>query len=392
MDIRRRNSRLAFAASAALLLSACGTDDSGIVIETIGGVPTVQNPARGVVADSLPWRVEQYLLVAGDQLYERKPATFALDVGILPNGNVVVLDTGNRRVLRFRPDGAYIGFFGGAGQEPGQFVTPLFLEVAGERIYVLDTSLNRVTAFDTSGTFLQRFQVDLRGLAATTPLFAASAADEIFIAAEPVPFLQGARDTGDAVIYRYDRAGAITDTLARLPAPNWTRIELPEDVSFVKPRLAPDPKISAKPGLVALAVGSRYEFQVRRADGSLLRRVSRAYQNVAVTPAIRDSVINLLVRTRPDVPREALDEIPFAPVVPAIRGLVLDDRGRVWVDPYGSETTRRDIFDADGRYVGAVYLPQPAFLEDVRGDRACGVLGDGSGPSAAVCYQIEESG
>jgi hypothetical protein len=63
----------------------------------------------------------------------------------------------------------------------------------------------------------------------------------------------------------------------------------------------------------------------------------------------------------------------------------------VWVDPYAREPTRRDIFDADGRYLGPVYLPQSAFLEDVRGDRACGVLGEPAGPSAAVCYRIQES-
>ena len=384
--VHRRTSQ-AWIAATALACAACG-EGGGIAVETVGGVPTVRNPAHGMLGDTVPWRLEQYLLVAGDQLYERKPATYALDVGILPNGDVVVLDAGNRRVLRFRGDGAYTGFFGGPGEGPGQFVTPIFLEVAGDRIYVLDTSLNRVTAFDTSGTFLSRFEVDLKGLAATTPRFAAGAADEVYVVAEPVPFMQSARDTGDAVIYRLDRSGQVADTIARLPAASWTRIQLDDDVTFVKPRMAPEPHISAKPGAVALSLAARYEIQIRRPDGSLARRVSRAYDNTAVTPEIRDSVLSLLARTRTDMSREALEGIPFAPVVPAIEGLVLDGDGRFWVDPYSPERNRRDIFDAEGRYLGPLYLPQPVFLEDVRGDRVCGVMSDPSGPAAVVCYRI----
>ncbi len=368
-------------------------DRAGIVRDTIGGVPSVMSPARGLLGDTVPWKLTQFLLVAGDQLYERKAAVFAMDVGILPNGNIVVLDTGNRRVLRFRSDGAYIGSFGSPGEGPGQFVTPLFLEVAGDRIYVLDSGLDRVTAFDTAGIFLLRFEVDLAGLAGTMPLFIAGGPDEIYLAAEPVPFLEEARDTGEAVIYRVNGSGAIADTLALFLPSNWVRVEVEEGrVTFAKPRLAAAPRLSATPGAVALATGARYMIEIRRPDGSLVRRVARQYENVVVTPEIRDSVLAELEQLPNALPREALERVPFAPVVPAVENLVMDYLGRLWVDVYADVATRWDIFDAEGQFLGPLYLPQPLELEDVGSDQVCGTIQDLSGQSAVVCYHIETEG
>jgi hypothetical protein len=370
---------------------ACEGDSqrAGIVHDTIGGVPSVMSGARGLLGDTVPWKLTQYLLVTGDQLFDRQPTVYAMDVGILPDGGVVVLDMGNRRVLRFGPDGVYHGTFGGPGEGPGQFVAPLFLEVAGDRIYVLDTALNRVTAFDTAGVFLSRFDIDLAGLAGTTPLFVVGGPDELYLAGEPVPFLTEVRDTGQAVIYRMDQSGGIADTLALFLPSSWRRIEDAEGrSSFAKPRLAPRPRMSARPGFVALTLGAQYLIEIRDPGGKLLRRVARQYENAAVTPEIRDSVLDELGQVPDAMPREALELVPFAPVVPAVENVVLDDRGRLWVDVYGNELTRRDVFDAEGQFLGPVYLPQPIELEDVSGDRVCGMVVEMSGQSAVFCYRV----
>ena len=380
----------------ALALGVIGCESAaeraGIVFDTIGGIPSVMSPERGLLGDTVPWELTQYLLVTGDQLYDRKAAVYALDVGILPNGNVVVLDSGNRRVMRFGPNGSYIDSFSGPGQEPGQFVTPLFLEVAGDRVYVLDSGLNRVTEFDSAGIYLDRYEVTLAGLAGTTPLFAVGGSDQVYVAAEPVPFLTEVRDTGNAVIYRMNMSGAIVDTLALFLPSTWTQIESSEGkFSYVKPRLAPEPLISAEPGGVALVTGARYLIERRYPSGALVRRVARRYENVAVTAELRDSVLNELSQRSNALPRGALELVSFAPVVPAIEGLVLDDQGRLWVDVYSGDPTRRDVFDAEGQFLGALYLPQPMELEDVRGDRACGVINQLGGEAAIVCYRISES-
>jgi hypothetical protein len=377
-----------------MLVSACRGDSArgDVVVDTIGGVPSVMNPVQGAFGDTVPWALQQYLVVAADQLYDRLPTVLAVDVGILPNGGVLVLDASNNRVLQFDSLGAYTGSFGQSGRGPGAFVAPFFLEVAESEVYVLDTELNRVTAFDTSGVFLRRFDVDLGGLVGTTGLFVAGGPGELYLAGEPAPFLEEAQDTGRAVLLRLDNSGAIADTVLSYAATNWTAIRRPDGgTSLVKPRFAPEPRVSAKPGTVAVTPGARYMVEVRQPDGSVLRRVTRSYENVVVTEALRDSVIEIMAQG--GLPRESLAAVPFARVIPAIERVVLDDQGRLWVDPFiPDEPTRRDVFDANGRFLGAIYLPIPMRLEDVQGDRACGTVTQPSGATAVICFRIRESG
>lgn len=377
----------------ALGLAGCSGDaaQGGAVVDTIGGVPSVMNPEQGVLGDTVPWILSQYLVVAADQLYERKQALLAVDVGILPNGQVLVLDAGNQRVLRFDTLGAYVGSFGGQGSGPGDFAAPVFLEVADSEVFVLDVGLNRVTAFDTSGIFLRRFTVDMGGLVGTSGVFEAGGPDEIYVLGEPVPFVAAARDTGSAVLLRLTRSGEIADSVFTYSANVWTPIRRVDGgVSYVKTRFAPEPRLAAKPGALAVATLARYLIEVRQPDGALVRRVARQYQTVAVTDELRDSVLDLMVRGG-KLPRDALEAVQFARFIPAIERLVLDDQGRLWVNPYApDEPTRRDVFDEEGRFLGPIYLPLEIRLEDVRGDRVCGVVAQPSGASAVMCLRIIE--
>lgn len=375
-------------------LVACRGDSArgNVIVDTIGGVPSVMNPAQGALGDTVPWTLEQYLVVAADQLYDRLPTVLAVDVGILPNGSVLVLDASNNRIMRFDSLGSYVGSFGESGTGPGAFVAPFFLEVAESEIYVLDIELNRVTAFDTSGVFLRRFDIDLGGLVGTTGIFVAGGPGELYLAGEPAPFLSEAQDTGRAVLLRLDSSGSIADTVLTYTASNWTAIRRPDGgVSYVKPRFAPEPRLSAKPGAVAVTAVARYAIEVRQPDGVVLRRISRSYENVVVTAALRDSIIDIMVQG--GLPREALETVPFAHFIPAIERVVLDDQGRLWVDPLmPEEPTRRDVFDASGRFLGAIYLPIPMRLEDVQSDRACGTVTQPSGATAVICFRVREGG
>ncbi len=376
-----------------LSLIGCRGDapGGGVVIDTIGGVPSVMNPAAGIAGDTLGWQLSQYILVAGDQLFDRRQALFALDVGIGPNGDVFVLDAGNQRVLRFDGGGVYLGSFGRAGTGPGEFRAPVIMEVADSFVYVLDPGLNRVTAFDTSGIFIGRFEIDLGGLVGTSGVFKAGGANELYVAGEPAPFVPEAQDTGLAILFRLSRYGEIADTVVAFSPPTWTPVPLPDGgASFVRPRFAPEPYVSAVPGAVAIATSARYFVEIRSPDGSLQKRVARQYENAAVTQSIRDSIVTVLAEA--GVAQQALDAMPFAPVIQAIEGLVMDDRGRLWVDPYiEGEPLRRDVYNGEGHLLGALYLPEPMQIEDVQGDRLCGVMAQLTGQAAAVCYRIEES-
>ncbi len=76
-------------------------------------------------------------------------------------GNLYVTDTGNERVQKFDPQGAFLGQWGGEGSGPGQFSEPVGMAVDGEgNIYVADTWNHRIQKFDRSFRFLTQWPVE----------------------------------------------------------------------------------------------------------------------------------------------------------------------------------------------------------------------------------------
>lgn len=84
------------------------------------------------------------------------PRGLALDA----DGNLYVTDTGNKRVLKYSPQGVLLGAVGGAGSGPGQFQEPVGVTVdAAGLVYVADTWNHRVQVLDSNLVYLREWQV-----------------------------------------------------------------------------------------------------------------------------------------------------------------------------------------------------------------------------------------
>ncbi len=81
------------------------------------------------------------------------------DVAVLTNGNLVVADTGNRRVQIFSPQYVFLKQLTGSDDLP--FEEPLAVEVlrraSGDEILVLDSAQQWIFRFDGVGNYLNRF-------------------------------------------------------------------------------------------------------------------------------------------------------------------------------------------------------------------------------------------
>ena len=77
----------------------------------------------------------------GDPAILWGPRAIAFD----PEGNLLVADTGNKRILKFSPEGEFLGQWGGYGVEAGQYDEPVGLAVDAEgNVYVADTWNRRI--------------------------------------------------------------------------------------------------------------------------------------------------------------------------------------------------------------------------------------------------------
>ncbi len=76
------------------------------------------------------------------------------------DGNVLVMDTGNKRIQKFDKDGKFLAQFGTVGTDEGRFNEPvgLTLDPTGN-IYVADTWNRRIQKFDATFKLLAQWQV-----------------------------------------------------------------------------------------------------------------------------------------------------------------------------------------------------------------------------------------
>ena len=82
------------------------------------------------------------------------------DIAMDADGNLLITDTGNKRVVKFTPDGQPLGAFGKAGAGPGEFNEPVGIAVAPNGdIYVADTWNRRVQRFDSKFNYISEFSV-----------------------------------------------------------------------------------------------------------------------------------------------------------------------------------------------------------------------------------------
>lgn len=84
------------------------------------------------------------------------------DVAVDGDSNLLVTDTGNKRVVKFDPDGKPLAQYGGAGFEPGKFQEPVGIAVSpvDGSVYVADTWNRRVQKFDKAMNPVAQWNVE----------------------------------------------------------------------------------------------------------------------------------------------------------------------------------------------------------------------------------------
>lgn len=86
--------------------------------------------------------------------YEDDALAEPYDVAAADNGNLYVADTGHKVIKVFDINGKFLFGFGSRGRGPGQFLAPVNVAVAKDRVYVTDALTMKVQVFDLTGKFI----------------------------------------------------------------------------------------------------------------------------------------------------------------------------------------------------------------------------------------------
>jgi len=347
-------------------------------ITTEGNVTTVVNESGSVWGGTATLVEEASIGVdAGEDSY-----MFGRINGIAARGErIYVLDRQVPMLRVYDFDGRHLADIGGKGAGPGEFDVPFGVAVAPDgRVFVRDTNQGRINVYDEDGT-----SIDTWTIAA------------IFFTSRPMVathngFLYAPiRLDPDAEVFRRRIAmqgfapdGTLTDPLVEPYADfetqsvivrrgtGWGNYPVPFAPTAVW-TMAPS-------GAMVSGIGDEYRYEVRFPDGETMI-VRRQIALVPVQPDEadyhRDSLRDRISRARGENgTAEGADPNAIPHTKPAFIGLRVGHQGRVWAirqgpgehqescfgtpddDPCWQDTFIVDVFDADGRYLGELDIPE----------------------------------
>jgi hypothetical protein len=328
-----------------LLLPACGIERgsrSTVRIDTLqSGTIAVHNAGAGTWHNGAAWMLTDAVTIGSQNDSGNAVFGKVVDVALDQRGRVYILDGMAAAIKVFAPNGSYIRTIGRAGHGPGEFaVAPGMRFDPRDRLWVLDQGNQRYSVFDTSGVLLREFPRHMVDRILEWRNTAFSPTGDLFdLVMWPTT---GGWEPRSA---RYDTlTGEFVDTS---PLP-----KLPEGTPFGWGRTVATP--------LGWWVGAATDYrlgQLTRA-GDTLRVVEREYEPVELSTAQRDSIRDALRPLRQRARNAASLPIPEHQRI--FDGFVVDNHGYVWVQRSRTPDERAtsfDVFDPEGRYLGAVRAP-----------------------------------
>jgi hypothetical protein len=394
-----------------LFIAACGGDSSksawaGTIADS-AGIPVVNNPAQGMWGDGEAWTLVEELSVGsleGDAAYQFGQI---IGVDVDGEGNVYIADSQARDVRVFDASGNYLRTVGSPGSGPGELglgMNGVF--VVGQEIVVPDLGNARVNYYDLDGTFITSERVDMaKGVPLRWDI--ASGGRLVAQTRNMNPADSTAGTTGDPIA-TLAAEGEAPDTVAVLPAGESLRIQ---DGQARVRFFDPEPIWDADPdGRLLTARNSAMRFQVWGPQGTLERIITFPHEAKPVTERDKQVFLDAITEAArqqgapPEAVQAFLQQAQFADNYPAFVSLALGPQGSVWVQRFltgdelaGEEGTfdvqdigsnTWDVFDDQGRYLGAMTFPGKYQPIRAMGDRFYGIARDDLDVQSLKVYRV----
>ena len=274
--------------------------------------------------------------------------------------------------------------------------------IDGRHVGVWDARLGRATVIESDGNFGP--DVGLQATAERarhTPI--GVLADGRLIAQSNSRLVLGLeRYRADLRLLVFDTAGVVDDTLAAVPGVDmwdwvWEMGVSPSPVPFGRTTsfaLSGD----------AIYVADNEGYQIDRYDpaGALVLRIRLDREADPLTPervaayqqAERDKATSSQVsKGGNELWGRIAEGAPYPERLPHYQGIIVDERGRIWVHDYpaaSGEPTRFTVFDADGRLAGRAEFPREFTPIEMREERALGIWRDALDVEHVRMYILHE--
>ena len=208
-----------------------------------------------------------------------------------------------------------------------------------------------------------------------------------------------ALEEGDPIVV-YDTTGVVVDTVAMLPKGQTLAGTTEGQFSMVL--FSPEPVWDlASDGSIYFALNDQFRIMVNDADGNLLRVIKKDVEKKLVGDRDKNAIRRLLREqwTQVGVPPAQLEQlmqgVGFAEYFPAFGQIFIGPQETLWVqriqsaadmaqgseeevefDPQDLGSPEWEVFDAEGRFLGVVTMPDRFRPVNTDGDQIYGVYRD----------------
>ena len=405
-----------------VLLGACGDGSERIPSPAqfvdSAGVAIVTSPSGGAVyATIAPEPVLSIGAIDGPaEVLFGRIASVAVDGA----GNLVVADAQMGEIRIFDGSGTHLQTIGGPGEGPGEFRALAGAWPTAEgAVVAVDQRLDRITRFGPDGELLATATFQGPGERPVIRPIRVAGPDLFLSRVESLnlPSLDGAFSVEEALasisdpsgnrseyLVRHDLEGTLIDTVTAVPGQatqtsaqgSGTNLS----IQILRLPFSSAAAATASPeGRMAVTTGRSYEYSTYNPTGALERIV-----RLTEEPPLRtDAHLEAWVRGSTGG-REPMDdaqveatlrryrEMPLPEGLPAWNSLLIADSGEIWARRFairGAETVRRDVFAADGSFLGQVLAPASLRIQRIGDGRVTVISTDDLGVERVEVYELQ---
>jgi hypothetical protein len=388
----------------AVVWAGCGEERAGDAwsVRDSAGIRIVEN-ARPAWEDGTGWTVAAAAVLSigvaeGDstQVLDR-----VVDARLVGPDTVLVVDGGSSQLRWYDADGRLLHAVGRAGAGPGEFSRygpGRLCVLAGGDLVVADPIQQRAHVFTRSGAFSRLLAVRLD---AAFPSVQGCFEDGTLLGwhSEQSPErIPGRVNPTTFVWTRLGGDGTTLGELARLPGPQQYLLDQGDgSATYHTIPFTVGSTAAAAPAGLYVAAGADPVIERRTLDGSvdrLVRWMPARVRSEDVYERYRAHVIG--AQAQPDRQRQwaRFFDVGVArpEFVAAVQGLLLDDEGVLWSKRYRLPWDTAgvwDVFDADGRWLGGVALPDRLDVRQIGRDFVLGIHRDTLGVERVRMHRLD---
>ena len=417
-----RHKAVAWSCGVLVLLAACGNDTqsppSEAQVTDSAGVAIVTNPSGDAVyATIAPEPVLSIGAIDGPaEVLFGRISSVAVDGA----GNLIVADGQMDEIRIFDAGGAHLQTIGGPGEGPGEFrALAGAWPTAGGAIVAADQRLDRITRFGPDGELVGTATFRGPGEQPVIRPIRVAGPDHFLSRVESLnlPSLEGAFSLEEALesisdpsgsrseyLVRHDLEGTLVDTVTSVPG-QATQTSAQGSGTNLSIQILRLPFSSAAAatvspeGRMAVTTGRSYEFSTYDPTGTLERIVRLTEEPPLRTDAHLEAWVRgstgrreLMDDTQVEAALRRYREMPLPDRLPAWNSLVIADGGEIWARRFairGAETVARDVFAADGRFLGQVVAPASLRIQHIGDGRVTVISTDDLGVERVGVYELQ---